>query len=151
MSTSAHEAMRTHPDILEMRARYDRAAEQPPAQVAEGLLMIAGLYAACSAWIVGFSGQLNLTMSNLFTGLAVALLAVAFGSALGRTHGMTFVAPLLGVWLIVSPWVVAGVTTSAGMIWSNVVVGAVVCVLGLATAAMGSVLLTRSRRMTQTR
>jgi hypothetical protein len=64
---------------------------------------------------------------------------------------MTFVAPLLGVWLIVSPWVVAGVTTSAGMIWSNVVVGAVVCVLGLATAAMGSVLLTRSRRMTQTR
>ena len=100
MSTSAHDAMRTHPDILEMRARYDMAAEQPPAQVADGLLMIAGLYAACSAWIVGFSGEMNLTMSNLFTGLAVALLAVAFGSALARTHGMTFVAPLLGVWLI---------------------------------------------------
>ncbi len=99
--------------------------------------MMAGLYAACSAWIVGFSGQMNLTMSNLFTGLAVALLAAAFGTALARTHGMTFVAPLLGVWLIVSPWVVAGVTTSTGMIWSNVVVGIVVCVLGLAAAAMG--------------
>ncbi|MGW0020859.1 SPW repeat protein [Rhodococcus sp. NPDC003382] len=151
MSTSAHDAMRTHPDILEMRARYDMAAEQPPAQVADGLLMIAGLYAACSAWIVGFSGEMNLTMSNLFTGLAVALLAVAFGSALARTHGMTFVAPLLGVWLIVSPWVVAGVTTTTGMIWSNVVCGIVVCLLGLATAAMGTDLMGRSRRMTPTR
>lgn len=83
-------------------------------------------------------------MSNLIAGLAVALLAAAFGSAYGRTHGMTFVAPVLGIWLVVSPWLVTGVTTSTAMIWSNVVVGAVVCVLGLAAIAVGTDLLRRS-------
>ncbi len=53
-----------------------------------------------------------------------------------RTHGIAFVAPLLGVWLIVSPWLVSGVSTSTGMILSNVLVGAVVVVLGAAGMAM---------------
>ncbi len=97
-----------------------------------------------SAWIIGFADQTSLTMSNLIAGLAVALLAAAFGSAYGRTHGMTFVAPVLGIWLVVSPWLVTGVTTGTAMIWSNVVVGAVVCVLGLAAIAVGTDLLRRS-------
>jgi hypothetical protein len=129
--------MHTHPDIIAMRERYDQAAEQPTAQVVEGLMLLSGLYAAASAWIIGFTAQTNLTVTNLICGAAIGLLAVAFGSAYGRTHGMTFVAPLLGIWLIVSPWIVAGVDTSTSMIWSNVVVGALVCVLGLATAALG--------------
>jgi SPW repeat-containing protein len=40
------------------------------------------------------------------------------------------------VWLIVSPWLVSGVSTSTGMILSNVIVGAVVVVLGAAGMAM---------------
>ncbi|MCE4267671.1 SPW repeat protein [Rhodococcus globerulus] len=137
MSSSTHAPMHTHPDIVAMRERYDQAAEQPTSQVVEGLMLLSGLYAAASAWIIGFAGQTNLTVTNLICGAAIGLLAVAFGSAYGRTHGMTFVAPLLGIWLIVSPWIVAGVDTSTSMIWSNVVVGALVCVLGLATAALG--------------
>ncbi|WP_433522591.1 SPW repeat protein [Nocardia pseudovaccinii] len=137
MSTSAHTAIHTHPDIVALRERYDQAAEHPTAQVTEGLMLLSGLYAAASAWITGFAGQTTLTMTNLICGIAIALLALAFGSAYGRTHGMAFVAPLLGVWLIVSPWIVADVDTTTAMIWSNVVVGAVVCVLGLATAAVG--------------
>lgn len=137
MSSSTHAPMHTHPDIIALRERYDQAAEQPTVHIVEGLMLLSGLYAAASAWIVGFTAQPNLTVSNLISGTAIGLLAVAFGSAYGRTHGMTFVAPLLGIWLIVSPWVVAGVDTSTSMIWSNVVVGALVCVLGLATAALG--------------
>ncbi|MEU7766602.1 SPW repeat protein [Nocardia sp. NPDC049190] len=137
MSTPTHTPIHTHPDIVALRERYDQAAEQPVAQVADGLMLLSGLYAAASAWIIGFSGQTSLTMTNLVCGIAVALLALAFGSAYGRTHGMAFVAPLLGVWMIVSPWIVSGVDTTTAMIWSNVVVGAVVCVLGLGAAAVG--------------
>ena len=137
MSSSTHAPMHTHPDIIALRERYDQAAEQPTAQVVEGLMLLSGLYAAASAWIIGFTAQTNLSVTNLICGATIELLAVAFGSAYGRTHGMTFVAPLLGIWLIVSPWIVAGVDTSTSMIWSNVVVGALVCVLGLATAALG--------------
>ncbi|MET3953385.1 hypothetical protein ABIE52_000251 [Rhodococcus sp. OAS809] len=137
MSSSIHAPMHTHPDIMAMRERYDRAAQQPTTQMVEGLMLLSGLYAAASAWIIGFTAQTNLTATNLICGAAIGLLAVAFGSAYGRTHGMTFVVPLLGIWLIVSPWLVAGVATSTSLIWSNVVVGALVCVLGLATAALG--------------
>ncbi|MBT2274150.1 SPW repeat protein [Rhodococcus qingshengii] len=137
MSSSTHASIHTHPDILALRERYDRAAEQPIAQVVEGLMLLSGLYAAASAWIVGFAGQTNLSVTNLICGVAIGLLAVAFGAAYGRTHGMTFVTPLLGIWLIVSPWIVAGVDTSTSMIWSNVIVGALVCVFGIATAALG--------------
>ncbi|EKT81726.1 hypothetical protein WSS_A16189, partial [Rhodococcus opacus M213] len=71
-----------------LRQRYDQAAEQPTAQVADGLMLLSGLYGGASAWIIGFADQSSLTMSNLIAGLAVALLAAAFGSAYGRTHGM---------------------------------------------------------------
>lgn len=100
-------------------------------------MLVTGLYAAASPWIVGFDDQWSLAVNNLIAGIAVAVLAVGFTSAYGRTHGMTFVAPLLGVWMIVSPWVVANVNTTTAMIWSNVVGGAVVCVIGLAITAMG--------------
>ncbi|MGV9616116.1 SPW repeat protein [Nocardia xishanensis] len=136
MSTSTPTSIHTHPDILALRERYDQAAEQPTVQVADGLMLLSGLYAAASAWIIGFVGQTPLTMTNLICGIAIAVLALAYGSAYGRTHGIAFVAPLLGVWLIVSPWIVAGVDTTTAMIWSNVVVGAVVCALGLGTAAL---------------
>ncbi|WP_040842121.1 SPW repeat protein [Nocardia brevicatena] len=136
MSTSTHTSIHTHPDIVALRERYDQAAEQPTVQVADGLMLLSGLYAAASAWIIGFADQTALTMTNLVCGIAIAVLALVYGSAYGRTHGIAFVVPLLGVWLIVSPWIVAGVDTTAAMIWSNVVVGAIVAVLGLGTAAL---------------
>ncbi|GAB2642641.1 SPW repeat protein [Prescottella soli] len=137
MSTTPSMSMETHPDIAELRARYDEFGESPVPQLAEGLMVLAGLYAAASPWIVGFSGQTSLMMCNLFAGLAVALLAVGHATSFGRTHGIAFVAPLLGAWLIVSPWLVRNVSTSPGMIWSNVVVGAVVLVLGAGLLGMG--------------
>ncbi|WP_430335025.1 SPW repeat protein [Rhodococcus sp. ACT016] len=137
MSTTPSMSMETHPDIAELRARYDEFGGSAVPQVVEGLMVLAGLYAAASPWIVGFSGQTSLTMCNLFAGFAVALLAVGHATTFSRTHGITFVAPLLGVWLIVSPWLVSNVSRSAGLIWSNVVVGAVVLVLGAAIMGMG--------------
>ena len=137
MSTTPSMSMETHPDIAALRARYDELGEGSVPQIAEGLMVLAGLYAAASPWIVGFSGQTSLMMCNMLAGLAVTLLAVGHASSYGHTHGIAFVAPLLGVWLIVSQWLVSGVTTTAGMIWSNVVVGAVVFVLGAAILSVG--------------
>jgi hypothetical protein len=159
MSTSTNLSMHTHPDIAELRDHYDEAFGRPSGQVTDGLLMLSGLYAAASPWIVGFggfdnagalipsiAGANNLTLSNLMCGLTVAVLALAFGAAYGRTHGMSFVVPLLGIWLIVSPWIIADVATTTGMIWSNVVVGVVVVLLGCFTTAMGTTRIFESRR-----
>jgi len=137
-------SMAQHPDIMALRDKYDWIAATPQAQVAEGLTFLAGGYAAVSAWVIGFQGQSMLAVDNLITGIAIMVLTAGFASSYGRTHSLSWVMPLLGAWLIVSPWVVQHVDTSTSMIVSNVVVGACVAVFGLAMMAM-------ARRTVQTR
>lgn len=131
------EAMKAHPDIAELRAKYEVAGERATAQVVDGLTLLAGLYLAMSPWIVGFNDLSTLAGNNLIAGVAVALLALGLASAYGRTHGIAWVMPLIGVWTIIAPWVVSGDASTTGTVWSNVVIGAVTVILGLGTMAFG--------------
>ena len=126
-----------HPDIMALRARSERATSTPVAQAVEGLSLLAGLYLAASPWIVGFSGLTTLTVNNLIAGIAFTLLAIGFGSAYERTHGMSWAALGVGVWTIIAPWVVAGSVDTTSTIVSNCVVGGVAAFLALCTAVMG--------------
>ena len=131
-------AIEQHPDIAALRDRYDRAAETPTAQLVEGLTLLTGLYLAMSPWVVGFTGDSgSLTASNLFSGVAVALLALGFASAYGRTHGIAWVTPVIGAWTIVAPWLVSGPTVDNSAITSNVIAGALVVLFGLGTLMVG--------------
>lgn len=130
-------ALSDHPDLAEMQARYDRVAAHPGAQFVEGATLLAGLYLAVSPWVIGFqAGATDLRVTNLICGIAVALLAVGYASAYGRTHGLSWITPAIGAWTIVAPWVVLGRDVAGGTIVSNVITGAVIVVLGIATTAM---------------
>ncbi|MDG6109686.1 SPW repeat protein [Dactylosporangium aurantiacum] len=123
-----------HPDILELRARYDRAAETPTAHVTDGGLMLAGLYLALSPWIIGFAGiESDLAVNNFICGAVVVALAAGFTVAYGRTHGLTWVPVVIGVWTFVAPWVIEGARPSGGAIANNIVISLVVIALGLLT------------------
>ncbi|HEU5027618.1 MAG TPA: SPW repeat protein [Spirillospora sp.] len=138
MTTHPAGGIEQHPDILEMRARYEAAAETPVAQGVNGLVALTGLYLAASPWIVGFTGHGGLTVNDLIMGVALALLAIGFASAYGRTHGMTWIAPVIGIWTIIAPWVVAGDQATTSTIWSNVVAGAVAIVFGVAAMSVAA-------------
>jgi hypothetical protein len=130
--------MDDHPDILEMRARYDRVAQTPTAQSVDGAVLLAGVYLAISPWVIGFRPVApDLTVNNLICGIAVALLGLGYATVYGRTHGLSWVTPVLGIWVIVSPWVIRGTNVDAGMILSNVICGAVIAVLGLIMLGLG--------------
>jgi hypothetical protein len=126
-----------HPDIAAMRMPYERVAESRTTQITEGLAFLAGVYLAISPWVVGFTELSTITFNNLVTGIAVALLALGFASAFGRTHGLTWVVPLIGVWTIVSPWAVSGEVNTTEVVVTNVITGAVIVLLGLLTVAFG--------------
>ncbi|RCG26232.1 hypothetical protein DQ384_30155 [Sphaerisporangium album] len=129
--------LEAHPDIVAMRAKYERAGSSAVAQVIDGLTLLAGLYLAISPWVVGFfTGLPRLSVNNLITGLVVAALALGFASAYGRTYGLTWMLPILGIWTIITPWVIRSATT--GSIWNNVVTGAVILLLGLGAMAVGN-------------
>ncbi|MDH2427348.1 SPW repeat protein [Sphaerisporangium sp. TRM90804] len=128
--------LEAHPDIVQMRAKYETASSSMVAQMIDGLTLLAGLYLAISPWVVGFNGLSRLAVNNMVIGLALAALALGFASAYGRTHGLTWIAPILGVWTILSPWIIRSATTSS--IWNNVVTGIVILLLGLGAMAVGN-------------
>ena len=49
-------------------------------------------------------------------------------------YGLSGAMCALGIWMIISPWVV-GTDPDAGVIWNNVVIGALAVILGTACAA----------------
>ncbi|MGC9664986.1 SPW repeat protein [Planosporangium sp. 12N6] len=129
-----------HPEIAELRERFDRVAETPTAKSIDGLALLSGVYLAISPWVIGFHTVApGLMINNLICGIAVAILALAFATAWGRTHGLSWVVPVLGVWAIVSPWLVRashGAALDGGMIANNVITGLVILALGLAATTM---------------
>ncbi|GGU48434.1 SPW repeat protein [Streptomyces lavendofoliae] len=132
---TTHPSIEQHPDLAEMRSRFERATSTPRGQAIETLGLLTGLYLAASPWIAGFSGLTTLAVCNLITGVAYALCMGGFGSAYERTHSMAWAACAIGAWTIVSPWVVAGNVDTTRSVVNNIIVGAVALLLGLAMAA----------------
>ncbi len=122
-----------HPDITAMRMRYERVVETLLGRAVGGLLFLTGLYMAISPWVVGFNRLPTLTVNNLVVGLTVAVFALGMASAFGRTHGLAWTTPLLGLWLIISPWVVSGKVERPSTIVNNVIVGALIFLLSAVT------------------
>ncbi|WP_246576522.1 SPW repeat protein [Actinospica durhamensis] len=126
--------MSAHPDAAEMRARFNRVLEGPRATAVDGLTVLTGLFAAISPWVVHFQSTNSImTVNNLVIGLAIAALGVGMALRPMRLLQLGWVLSLLGVWLIVSPWV-ASLNHSAArsLIWTNAFTGGMAVVLGLA-------------------
>jgi hypothetical protein len=134
--TTSHASIDQHPDILALRASYDRAAESMTAQATFGLTLLTAIFVALSPHVVGFDAFTRLPANDLIVGITVAVLALSFGSALDRTHGMTWTLPVLGLWLMASPWIFVASPT-AGMIWSHLICGLLITVLGLNAVYFG--------------
>lgn len=134
--SSAHH-METHPDIMSLRDRYAKVGDNPATGLLESLCVMAGLYLAISPWVVGFQSFTGLRVSNLITGLALAVLGLGFGSALERTHNLSFCALAIGVWTIIAPWVVSGDFARHNTILNNAILGGLICLFALATMGIG--------------
>ncbi|MBN0042835.1 SPW repeat protein [Streptomyces actuosus] len=128
--------MASHPEIAEMRERLERTASSGQAIAVEGLILLAGVYIAISPWVVHFTNEPNITVNNLVVGITVGLIGLALTLAPERMFRLAWVVAPLGLWLLLSPWVVtASHSARAGIVWNNCWVGGATIVLGL--AAMG--------------
>ncbi|MFF7206148.1 SPW repeat protein [Streptomyces sp. NPDC008141] len=133
---STHRApIEEHPDLMEMRARHDRAAATPRAQMVEALALLTGLYLAASPWIAGFNGFTTLAVTNLIAGIAYMLLLGGLGNSYERTHSMAWAAAAIGIWTCIAPWVVAGDVAHTRSITSNLITGVIATLLAVAAAS----------------
>ncbi len=135
--TSRYATMAGHPDLVEMRERYERIAATPRAAIADGLMLLAGLWLAISPWVLHFNTTTpQVALSNLILGLAVAAVALGLSVAplrMGRLSLATFV---IGIWVVVSQWVIQQSSVTTGIIVNNVITGGLIALLGLAAAGM---------------
>ncbi|MDT0386582.1 SPW repeat protein [Streptomyces sp. DSM 41921] len=124
----------SHPDASEMRARYARMLGGRDVALVDGPVFLLGLYCAASPWIVHYTAsQPSLVTHNLIMGIAIGMLALGFTRAPERMYGLSWAMCALGVWLIVSPWIV-GDSPDAGVVWNNIIIGALAVILGLVCA-----------------
>ncbi|TDC20553.1 hypothetical protein E1265_21715 [Streptomyces sp. 8K308] len=145
VSRRHREDLAGHPDEMEMRERYNRVMGGSDVALVDAPLFLAGLYAAVSPYVLHFTGsQPSLSTNNLIMGIAVAVLALGI-SRTENMRGLSLAIAGIGIWLAFSPWIV-GRHPDAGMIVSNVVVGAVILLLGLVSAGVGLVRRGRRRR-----
>lgn len=125
----------THPDVGEMRDRYARMLGGRDVALVDGPVFLLGLYCATSPWILHFTtSQPALVTHNLIMGIAIGLLALGFTRAPERMYGLSWAMCAIGVWLIISPWIV-GESPDAGVIVNNIVIGGLAVVLGAVCAA----------------
>jgi hypothetical protein len=129
--------MARHPDLIELRRRYDVASASPVAEGAAGLALLGAVFLAASPWIVGFSALTAITVSNLITGGALVALVIALAASYGRMHGLTFVVPVVGIWTLIAPWAIAGAMDTTRTIWSNVFAGGAIALFGLIMLVTG--------------
>ncbi|MYT28557.1 MULTISPECIES: SPW repeat protein [unclassified Streptomyces] len=128
----------SHPDVAEMRERYARMLSGRQATALDGLILLTGMYAAISPWVVHFRATSpELTVNNLIIGIVLAVVGLGLTRAPERMYRLSWTCAVIGVWLVISPWVVtAGHSASAGLIWNNVWIGAVTLALGLAATRL---------------
>jgi len=125
----------THPDASEMRERYARMLGGRDVAFVDGPVFLLGLYCAVSPWILHYTtSQPDLVTHNLIIGIAIGLLALGFTQTPERMYGLSWAMCALGVWMIVSPWIV-GDSPDAGVVWNNIVIGALAVILGLMCTA----------------
>jgi hypothetical protein len=136
LSHSRHD-IAGHPDVAEMRERYARMAGGRQAVAVDGLILLTGLYTAISPWVVHFHAQPDITVNNLIVGITMAVIGLGLTLADKKLLQLSWTVAAMGVWMIISPWVVtAGHSASAGIIWNNCWIGGVAFVLGPAAMAM---------------
>lgn len=98
-------------------------------KVASGLNFIAGLYLLISAWANGATA--GGTANGIVFGIIVAILAATrFSGATGPWA--SWIDALIGVWMILSPWVYGYADTAWK--WNSIVVGIIMIVLGVWSA-----------------
>ncbi|MFF3347190.1 SPW repeat protein [Streptomyces sp. NPDC002779] len=126
--------MTSHPDAPEMRDQYARMLGGRDVALVDGPVFLLGLYCAVSPWVIHYTtSQPDLVPHNLVMGIAIGLLALGFTRAPERMYGLSWAMCALGVWMIVSPWIV-GDGPDAGVVWNNIIIGALALILGLVCA-----------------
>jgi len=96
----------------------------------DAINLVLAVWLFVSPWVLGYQGMGDATWNAW---VLAAIIAVASVSALVAFHEWEeWVTALLGLWLVVSPWLVGFADVAAAM-WNQIVIGVIVGGLALSS------------------
>lgn len=98
-------------------------------RTASGLNVLAGIWLIIAAWILGYAGHHTPQWNDVVLGVIVGILALIRFLGAWRASVLSWINVILGIWLIISPWVL-GYSDIHAAAWNNVIVGIAVILLG---------------------
>ena len=102
-------------------------------KLASGLNVLAGLWLIISPWVLHDQTQQAYT-NNVILGIVIAVLAAIRAGGAYRATWLSWINLLLGLWVIISPWVLQFPASQTQAFWNNVIVGVIVAILAIWSA-----------------
>lgn len=102
------------------------------ARTASSINVVAGLWLIAAPFVLHYASAANKWQEVMF-GIVIALLGLIRLDA-PRMAWPSWINALIGIWLIVAPWIISNTTTSAR--WNEVIVGSIVAFLAWVSAAI---------------
>jgi SPW repeat-containing protein len=94
---------------------------------------VLGAWLFISPWVLGFSDAGKVATNAWIFGIIIALLALSAIFAYQRWE--EWLTAVIGVWVFISPWVL-GAVSNARILWSSLVVGALLVILALWSSSL---------------
>lgn len=117
---------------MEMRTANSDTSQ---VKVASGLNFLAGIWIIISAWVYGAIYTSGSAWNSIIIGIVIAVFAAIRFFSPRSAVGRSWINALLGIWMIISPWVYGYVNTNEARMWNSVIFGIIVLILGVWSAA----------------
>jgi hypothetical protein len=101
-----------------------------------GINIVAGLWLIIAPFVLGYAAVQAAVWNDIVIGVAVAIMAIVRVTQPARYEGLSWVNVVLGVWLILAPFML-GYARIQPAVWNDVLMGLVVLALA-ATSAMAT-------------
>lgn len=107
------------------------------AKILSWLVALVGLWTIVSPYILGYSALSTPTWHAYILGIVLIILGIvtAVWENVKYDRTLDWITAVVGLWLVVSPFVLAFSTETAAM-WNNIIAGVVVIVLAVWAALM---------------
>ncbi|MCB0064312.1 MAG: SPW repeat protein [Caldilineaceae bacterium] len=102
-------------------------------RAASGINVVLGLWLIISPWVFSYTADSGALWNSIIVGIIVVILAGTRVANVMQNTWLSWLDLVLGLWIIISPWVY-NYTMSTGAMWNSVIVGVLIAALSIWSA-----------------
>ena len=102
------------------------------------VIAIAGIWEVIAPFVLSYTRVSSAMWDAIIIGIVLVILGVwaALANSAGTVKGLSWVNAILGLWLIIAPFILSYSSTASAM-WNDIIVGVIVVILGVWAALAG--------------